>query len=219
LQSENEKLLAQFEDFLQQEEQFSSGNDDEIKNTGKQVDLYQLFSELSALKAEVKKDARQQKDALGNFTGVLDTLQNGNKQLTQELGRHDNNRKGAVVQAKKNLLSEVIDLNDRLQATIDSMHDFKPPLMERKASREFRLGLQEGLEMTMRRLQQLLNGHDVVAIDAIGQGVDPHTMRVSEVIENKKQPDGIVLEEIQRGYLYKGKLLRLAEVVANKLLT
>jgi molecular chaperone GrpE len=219
LQLGNETLLAQFEDFLQQKEQFSSENNDEVKNTAQQVDLYQLFSELSALKTEVKTDARQQKDALRNFTSVLDTLQNGNNQLIQELGQHDKNRKDAVVQAKRNLLSEVIDLNDRLQATLDSIYDFKPPLMERKASREFRLGLQEGLEMTMRRLQQLLKGHDVVAIEAIGQGVDPHTMRVSEVVENKKQPDGIVLEEIQRGYLYKGKLLRLAEVVANKLPT
>jgi molecular chaperone GrpE len=146
----------------------------------------------------------------------LDTLQSGNKQLTQELGRHDHNQKKAVTEAKKALLSDVIDINDRLQATLASMASFKAPLMERKASREFRLGLQEGLGMTMRRLEQLLNGHDVSAIEVIGKAVDPHTMRVSEIVEDKEQADGIVLEEVQRGYLYQGTLLRLAEVVANK---
>ena len=216
MQSQNEQLLAQFEAFLEQEEQLTSENVQTLDTTDRQVDLYQLFSELSALKAEVKKDARQQKEALGQFTNLLDILQGGNKQLTQELERHDTNRNHAVTQAKKDLLGEVIDINDRLQATVASLHHFKPPLMERKASREFRLGLQEGLEMTLRRLEQLLHSHKVIAVDAIGQTVDPNTMRVSEVIEDSKQPDGIVLEEIQRGYLYKGKLLRLAEVVANK---
>ncbi len=216
MQSQNEQLLAQFENFLQQGEPFTSENIQTVENAERPIDLYQLFSELSALKAEVKKDARQQKDALGQFTHLLDTLQGGNKQLSQELGRHDNNRNNAVTRAKKDLLGEVIDINDRLQATVASLHHFKPPLMERKASRDFRLGLQEGLEMTLRRLEQLLNSHEVTTIDAMGQTVDPHTMRVSEVTKNNKQPDGIVLEEIQRGYLYKGKLLRLAEVVANK---
>ncbi|HFC92996.1 MAG TPA: nucleotide exchange factor GrpE [Leucothrix mucor] len=216
LQLQNEQLLAQFEDFLQQEEQFTSENIETLENTDRQVDLYQLFSELSALKSEVKKDARQQKDALGQFTNLLDTLQGGNKQLSKELERHDTNRNNAVTRAKKDLLGEVIDINDRLRATVASLHHFKPPLMERKASREFRLGLQEGLEMTLRRLELLLNSHEVIAVGAIGQTVDPYTMRVSEVVEDNKQPDGIVVEEIQRGYLYKGKLLRLAEVVANK---
>jgi len=216
LQLQNEQLLAQFEDFLQQEEQFTSENIETLENTDRQVDLYQLFSELSALKSEVKKDARQQKDALGQFTNLLDTLQGGNKQLSKELERHDTNRNNAVTRAKKDLLGEVIDINDRLRATVASLHHFKPPLMERKASREFRLGLQEGLEMTLRRLELLLNSHEVIAVGAIGQTVDPYTMRVSEVVEDNKQPDGVVVEEIQRGYLYKGKLLRLAEVVANK---
>lgn len=216
MQLQNEQLLAQFEDFLQQEEQFTSENIETLENTDRQVDLYQLFSELSALKSEVKKDARQQKDALGQFTNLLDTLQGGNKQLSKELERHDTNRNNAVTRAKKDLLGEVIDINDRLRATVASLHHFKPPLMERKASREFRLGLQEGLEMTLRRLELLLNSHEVIAVGAIGQTVDPYTMRVSEVVEDNKQPDGIVVEEIQRGYLYKGKLLRLAEVVANK---
>ncbi len=216
MQLQNEQLLAQFEDFLQQEEQFTSENIETLENTDRQVDLYQLFSELSALKSEVKKDARQQKDALGQFTNLLDTLQGGNKQLSKELERHDTNRNNAVTRAKKDLLGEVIDINDRLRATVASLHHFKPPLMERKASREFRLGLQEGLEMTLRRLELLLNSHEVIAVGAIGQTVDPYTMRVSEVVEDNKQPDGVVVEEIQRGYLYKGKLLRLAEVVANK---
>lgn len=216
MQPENEQLLAQFEEFLQQEEQFTSENIQTVDNTDRPIDLYRLFSELLALKTEVKKDARLQKEALGQFSNLLNTLEGGNKQLTQELGRHDHNLNNAVIKAKKDLLNEVIDIDDRLQATIASLHHFKPPLMERKVSRDFRLGLQEGLEITLRRLEQLLNSYEVIAIDAIGQTVDPHTMRVTEISEDHEQPDGVVLEEIRRGYLYKGKLLRLAEVVANK---
>jgi len=218
LSLETETLLTQFEVFLQQGEALSFENNDAIANASKQVDLYQLFSELLALKTEVKKDARQQKEALGHFTGMLDTLENGNKQLSQELIQQENYRNNAVTQAKKELLNEVVDLNDRLQATIASMKMYRPPLLERKVSREFRMGVEEGLEMTLRRLEHFLTRCEVVAVEAtVGETVNPHTMRVIDIREEKKQADGVVLEEIQRGYLYQGKQLRLAEVIANKL--
>jgi len=216
LQAKNEQLLEQFENFLQQAEQLSPENNDAIEKASKQIDLYQLFSELSALKTEVKKEARQQKETITHFTKILDTLQNSNNQLTQELGKAESQRKNAIIQAKKDLLEGVIDLNDRLEATLISMENFKPPFMERKASREFHKGVQQGLAMTLRRVEQLLNSHDITPVKAIGKAVNPHTMRVTELKEEVKQPDGIVLEEIRRGYLHQGKLFRLAEVVANK---
>ncbi len=216
MQSKNEQLLSQFKDFLLQGEQLSPENNDAIEKASKQIDLYQLFSELFALKTEVKKDARQQKETVAHFTRILDTLQNSNNQLTQELGKAEKQRENAIIQAKKDLLEGIIDLNDRLEATLISMEHFKPPFMERKASREFHKGIQQGLAMTLRRIEQLLNSHDITPVETIGKAVNPHTMRVTELREEAKQPDGIVLEEIRRGYLHQSKLFRLAEVVANK---
>jgi molecular chaperone GrpE len=218
LESYKEDLLVQFEAFLEQGMQGIHMPEEEgaTEPEGRGADLYRVFVELAALKAEVKKEARQQKEALGHFNSLLETLQENNRQLTQELGSQHEARQDAVIQAQRGLLEEVIDLQDRLQATMASIRDFKPPLWERRASREFRSGLREGMEITVRRIGQLLSSQGVSPLSTIGKPLDPHTMRVMEVREDQGQADGIVLEEIRRGYLHNDRLFRLAEVVANR---
>jgi molecular chaperone GrpE len=217
LESRKEKLLAQFAAFLEQGTQGAGPEEDGSPDPERQEpDLYTLFVEMAALKAEVKKDARQHKESVGYFHSLLETLQANNQQLTQELAHHQKSRQEAVLQAQQDLLEEMIDLQDRLQATMDNIHAFKPPFWERRASRVFRSGLAEGLEITMRRMEQMLGSHGVTPLQAVGRPFDPHTMRVVEVRKEEGQADGIVLEEIRRGYLRQGKLFRLAEVVANR---
>lgn len=221
MESRKEKLLAQFAAFLEQGTQGSGPEGDGCPDPERQEpDLYTLFVEMAALKAEVKKDARQHKEAMGYFHGLLETLQANNQQLTQELAHHQKSRQEAVLQAvlqaQQDLLEEMIDLRDRLQSTMDNIHAFKPPFWERRASRVFRSGLAEGLEITLRRMEQMLGSHGVTPLQAVGRPLDPRTMRVVEVRQEEGQADGIVLEEIRRGYLRQGKLFRLAEVVANR---
>jgi len=219
LDIDKDKLLAQFEAFLEQGMQNDADSaemDDLSGAEGRETDLYSLFVELAALKAEVKKEARQQKEALGHFNSLLETLQENNRQLTRESVLQHEMRQEAIMQAQRGLLEEIIDLQDRLQATMNSMRDFKPPLWERRASIAFRVSLREGMEITLRRIGQLLSSQGVTPLPTIGLPLDPHTMRVTEVRKEPGQVDGIVLEEIRRGYLRHGKLFRLAEVVANR---
>lgn len=208
----------QFEAFLEQGMQdiHAPAEADVTESEGREIDLYSVFVELAVLKAEVKKEARQQKEALAHFNSLLETLQENNRQLTQELGSQHATRQDAVMQAQRGLLEEVIDLQDRLQATMESIRDFKPPLWERRASREFRSSLREGMEITVRRIKQLLTSQGVSPLPTLGKSLDPYTMRVVEVREDRGQADGVVLEEIRRGYLHNDRLFRLAEVVANR---
>jgi len=219
LDIDKDKLLAQFEAFLEQGMQNDADSaemDDLSGAEGRETDLYSLFVELAALKAEVKKEARQQKEALGHFNSLLETLQENNRQLTRESVLQHEMRQEAIMQAQRGLLEEIIDLQDRLQATMNSMRDFKPPLWERRASIAFRVSLREGMEITLRRIGQLLSSQGVTPLPTIGLPLDPYTMRVTEVRKEPGQVDGIVLEEIRQGYLRHGKLFRLAEVVANR---
>jgi molecular chaperone GrpE len=172
--------------------------------------------EMAALKAEVKKDARQHKEAVGHFHSLLETLQANNQQLTQELTRQQDSRQEAVAQAQQAMLEELLDLLDRLQAAISNIKAFKAPFWEPRASRVFRAGMEEGLEITSRRLEQMLASHGITPLSALGRPLDPHTMRVVEVRKEAGQDDGTVLEEIRRGYLRHGRMFRLAEVVANR---
>jgi molecular chaperone GrpE len=218
LESRKEELLAHFAAFLEQgmeeeaEQEENAASDQERKGP----DLITLLMEMAALKTEVKKDGRQHKEAVGHFNNLLETLQANNQHLTQELTRQQESRQEAVARAQQTMLEEILDVLDRLQATQGNIRSFKAPFWEPRASRIFRAGLEEGLEITLRRMEQMLVSHGVTPLSALGRHLDPHTMRVVEVRQEDGQADGIVLEEIRRGYLRHGGLFRLAEVVANR---
>jgi len=71
-------------------------------------------------------------------------------------------------------------------------------------------GKDEGLEMLRKKLLSVLEKHGLVAIDAAGKRFDPlfHEALASE----KGGENGVILEEIQKGYMLNGKVLRTSKV-------
>lgn len=71
--------------------------------------------------------------------------------------------------------------------------------------------VKKGILMIKENLAKLLNDFDVKKIDAIGKIVDP---KFHEVIVTEKSdlPVGTILEELQKGYIYKNKILRYSKV-------
>ena len=49
-------------------------------------------------------------------------------------------------------------------------------------------------------------------VAAAGQKFDPHVHHAVEMVETDEAPDHTVLDEYQRGYNFKGRLLRAAMV-------
>ncbi|OQW94964.1 MAG: nucleotide exchange factor GrpE [Beggiatoa sp. IS2] len=77
--------------------------------------------------------------------------------------------------------------------------------------------LGEGQAITLRRLDQTLNRYRVQPFETLHKTVDPHTMRVIEIDKQPQLEEGIVTEEIRKGFLWEDEVLRLAEVKVNKL--
>lgn len=70
----------------------------------------------------------------------------------------------------------------------------------------------EGLEMIYKQLLQLLEQEGVSAIEALGRPFDPHYHHaVMQTGEGEAEP-GTVVEEFQRGYMFKKRVLRPAMV-------
>lgn len=69
-----------------------------------------------------------------------------------------------------------------------------------------------GYQVIQNRLQKVLKDHDIERILCLEQTVDPHCMTVVEARPGTRFPAGRVIEEVRRGYRWKGKVLRYAEV-------
>ncbi len=74
----------------------------------------------------------------------------------------------------------------------------------------------EGLRLLQARVRRVLSESEVEPTQCVGQRVNPHTMRVIEVIDDPAQPPETVVDEIRTGYQWKGNMLRPAEVRATK---
>ncbi len=69
-----------------------------------------------------------------------------------------------------------------------------------------------GVELIYRQFQDALQKSGVQAIVAVGQPFDPRVHEAIEMVDTTEVPDHHVLEELQRGYKYKERLLRPAMV-------
>jgi molecular chaperone GrpE len=66
--------------------------------------------------------------------------------------------------------------------------------------------------MGLQRIERALEQHGLEAISAAGRAFDPERMEVLEAVDQSGRPPGEVLEEIRRGYLWRGRVFRYAQV-------
>ena len=75
----------------------------------------------------------------------------------------------------------------------------------------------QGVEMTLKQLQQLLRQHGVESDEIVGKPFDPHQHEALSQGHDPAQPDHTVLTVLQRGYRRGDKVVRPAKVVVNDL--
>jgi molecular chaperone GrpE len=70
----------------------------------------------------------------------------------------------------------------------------------------------KGIQMIYQRMAESLKKTGLEPIDAAGKPFDPHLHQAIERVETNDAPENTVLGEFQRGYNFKGKLLRASMV-------
>ncbi len=64
-----------------------------------------------------------------------------------------------------------------------------------------------------RLVDKLLGEQGVVRIENLDQGFDPHWHKVADVRVDTAAPEGTIVEEVLKGYIWQNQVLRKAEVV------
>jgi molecular chaperone GrpE len=97
---------------------------------------------------------------------------------------------------------------DVIKALLPPLDSFERALRAAGDSDEFR----NGIELIYRQFQDALQKIGVQPISATGQVFDPRIHEAVEMVDTSEVPDHYVLDELQRGYKYKDRLLRPAMV-------
>lgn len=77
-------------------------------------------------------------------------------------------------------------------------------------------GVTEGLEIILRLFQAVLEKAGVKAIESVEREFDPNHHQAVAQVESPDGRDGIVVEDIRKGYLFEGRLLRPSMVKVSK---
>jgi molecular chaperone GrpE len=97
---------------------------------------------------------------------------------------------------------------EALQALLPIVDDFERALKQETADKEY----QRGIEIIYQRLLDAMKKLGLEPIEAVGQSFDPYIHQAVDRVETEDVDDHTILEEYQRGYNFKGKLLRPAMV-------
>jgi molecular chaperone GrpE len=88
------------------------------------------------------------------------------------------------------------------------LDDFERALKAARVSEGVENEFVKGVELIYNRLLETLKKMGVEPIEAVGQPFDPNVHNAIQREETKDAEDNTVLEEYQRGYNFRGKLLR-----------
>jgi molecular chaperone GrpE len=97
---------------------------------------------------------------------------------------------------------------DTVKALLPVLDDFERALKTQTTDSEYA----RGMELIYQRLYEGLKKLGLEPISAEVPLFNPHIHHAVEMVDTKDHPDQTILEEYQRGYYFKGRLLRPAMV-------
>jgi molecular chaperone GrpE len=120
--------------------------------------------------------------------------------------RSEKEKSDAMMLAKSSVLIEFLPILDACERALKSFHD----------AQNAPSGLtqyQEGVELLYRQLLDTIGRTGVVAMETEGKPFDPHRHEALSREETTEFEENVIVRELRRGYLFKDKLLRPAQVV------
>lgn len=109
-----------------------------------------------------------------------------------------------------NFARQIISVADNLTRALSSVD------ADLKVENEDLSNLYVGIEMTDKELTNTFEQFNIKTIDAIGQKFDHNIHQAMFEVEDTEQPAGLVVQEIQKGYILHDRLLRPAMVGVSK---
>jgi molecular chaperone GrpE len=157
-----------------------------------QVGAVQGAAANAADASELQKLRTERDTLLDRLARLQAEFENARKRAAREQQEF---RDFATADAIKALLPALDSFERALQAPTNQLNEFRG-----------------GVELIYKQLQDALAKLGVRAIPAKGERFDPHVHEAIEMVETTDVPDHQVVDELQRGYKLKDRLLRPAMV-------
>ena len=157
--------------------------------------------EASAQNAELKKElAMKGKEVTANYEKYLRAvadLENYKKRSIRE-------KADIIKYGKEDIIKDILPFVDSLDRALD--HADSSDIQAFK----------EGMRLIQEQLLSCLKKHGVEKIDSVGLDFDPNFHEALMQVESEEHAENKVVNEVQKGYLLNGRLLRPSKVCICK---
>lgn len=120
--------------------------------------------------------------------------------------RHERERSELIKYAHEEVIIEMLGFYE----------DFERCVAAAKANPADNQVFLKGIEMVLKRMQELLKKYDVAEIDAVGKKFDHVFHEALMAVDSNEHADNTVLEVFQKGYTMAGRVVRTAKVKVSK---
>ncbi|MCW3977800.1 MAG: nucleotide exchange factor GrpE [Candidatus Bathyarchaeota archaeon] len=145
--------------------------------------------EVAKLEASLKEKTKLEEIYLNQLKYAQADLENLQKQLQRRVDE-------GVTREKAKLIMQILTVAEEVDLALD------------EAKKAENSGLLEGMEMVRKKLWKVLSCEGLCSIEAIGKPFDPHMHESVQEIETCNYQVGMVVQEVRKGYILNGKVLR-----------
>ena len=191
-----EEMQQEIDEAEAAQEDAAEGSEEEAPEEAATADAA-MQEEIEALKGQVdglNKDLQEKKDRLLRLQADFDNFRRRSAKEREEIS--------AVV--TQNFCKDMLPLLDNFERAMAA---------ETKDVEAF----QKGVEMIFTQFQEILKKNGLEHIEAVGQKFDPNFHQAVMRVEDPEKEDDTVAQELQKGYMVKGRVIRpsMVQVVSN----
>ncbi|NIQ37965.1 MAG: nucleotide exchange factor GrpE [Proteobacteria bacterium] len=168
----------------------------EVKGTPRETPKKKRKATVDDLKKQLDDQKQIAQDNYEKFLRAYADLENFKKRVEKE-------KADSLRYAKEEVIRDLLPFVDNLERAVEhasSDTDNNPQ------------ALIEGVELTLRELVKALEQHGLRQIESVGKPFDPNLHEAMMQVENDDYDPQTVVEEFQKGYLIRDRLLRPARV-------
>lgn len=191
-----EKLKNIYGARMQSSEKMNPETMAEEQTAGDNTEWSDEPNNVQALRDQLAKVEAERNEFRDHAMRKVAELENFRRRTQQE-------KEDLTAYANQKLLQNILPIVDDLQRALElgrKGNDYK--------------ALLEGIEMVYNKAQQTLGDVGVTPLEPVGQEFDVNLHEALMRIPSEA-PEGQVVQEVQRGYMYKDKVLRHAKVITS----
>ncbi len=153
---------------------------------------------IEQLRIELRKVNARAKECDDKYLRALADLDNQRKRAMRE-------KEELQKYANERLILEILQVVDNFERAIEAGE---------KAENVAQV--LDGVKMIFKQLKEILDKEGVQGFESVGEKFDPYRHEALLAVDNKEHDPYTVLEEIQKGYTMKDRVIRPAKVTVSK---